>query len=79
MKTDYKDAKGVISLMCGDTRNILPYKNNKELLDFLKRFIKNDKYGIDVFDFTDKFVYIVFDENDIKELKEELKTDNSVI
>lgn len=42
----------------------------RELFDLLERFIKNDKKGIDVYDFTERFVFYVFSEEDIEELKE---------
>lgn len=73
MKTDYKDAKGVIVLTCGETQNTFPYKDNEDLFRLLEKFIKNDEKGIDVYDFTDRFVFYVFSEKDIEELKEELK------
>lgn len=71
MRTDYKDAKGVIVLMCGDTQNTFPYKDNKELFELLERFIKNTD-AIDVYDFTERFIFYVFSEEDIEELKKEL-------
>ena len=70
MRTDYKDAKGVIVLMCGETQNTFSYENNEELFDLLERFIKNTD-AIDVYDFTERFVFYVFSEEDIEELKEE--------
>ena len=72
MKADYKDAKGVIVLMCGDTQNTFPYKDNEDLFRLLERFIKNTD-AIDVYDFTERFVFYVFSEKGIEELKEELK------
>ena len=72
MRTDYKDAKGVIVLMCGDTQNTFPYENNEDLFSLLERFIKNDEKGIDVYDFTERFIFYVFSEEDIEELKKEL-------
>ncbi len=73
MKADYKDAKGVIVLMCGDTQNTFPYKDNEDLFRLLNRFIKTDEKGIDVYDFTERFVFYVYSEKGIEELKEELK------
>lgn len=72
MKADYKDAKGVIVLMCGDTQNTFSYKDNEELFRLLEKFIKNTDV-IDVYDFTERFVFYVFSEKGIEELKEELK------
>lgn len=72
MRADYKDKKGVISLMVGDTQNTLPYENNEDLFRLLDRVIKGQESTIDVYDFEDKFVYFIFNSEDIEELKKEL-------
>lgn len=74
MKADYKDFKGAIVMMCGETQNTFPYKDNEELFELLKRFsIHLEKEVIDVYDFVDRFVFYLFNEEDIEKLKEELK------
>ena len=57
--------------MCGETQNTFRYKDNKELFELLERFKKHEQ-DIDIYDFVDKFVFVVFSEEDIKKLKEEL-------
>lgn len=72
MELDLKDKKGVIVLMCGETQNSFSYKDNKELFELLEKF-KNNTEVIDIYDFTDKFVFYLFEEKDIEELKEKLE------
>lgn len=71
MKLECKDAKGVVVLMCGETQNTFQYKDNKELFNILEKMVKHEE-GIDIYDFTDKFVYYVFNAEDVEKLKEEL-------
>lgn len=71
MKLDCKDAKGVVVLMCGETQNTFQYNDNKELFNILERMIIHEK-DIDIYDFTDKFIYFVYNTEDIENLKKEL-------
>ncbi len=72
MELDLKDKKGIIVLMCGDTQNSFSYKDNEELFELLEKFKKNTEV-IDIYDFTDKFVFYLFKEEDIEELKNKVK------
>lgn len=71
MKLECKDAKGVVVLMCGETQNTFQYKDNKELFEILEKTKKHEE-GIDIYDFTDKFVYYVFNAEDLEDLRKEL-------
>lgn len=71
MKLDCKNAKGVVVLMCGETQNTFQYNDNKELFNILERMIIHEK-DIDIYDFTDKFIYFVYNTEDIENLKKEL-------
>ena len=71
MKLECKDAKGVVVLMCGETQNTFQYKDNKELFNILEKMKKHEEY-IDIYDFTDKFVYCVFNTEDLEDLRKEL-------
>ena len=72
MKLECKDAKGVVVLMCGETQNTFQYKDNNELFEIFKKINIDARGCVDVYDFTDKFVYYVFNTEDIEKLKEEL-------
>ena len=72
MELDLKDKKGIIVLMCGDTQNSFSYKDNEELFELLEKFKKNTEV-IDIYDFTDKFVFYLFKEEDIEELQNKVK------
>lgn len=72
MKLECKYAKGVVVLMCGETQNTFQYNDNKELFEILEK-MKNYEDGIDIYDFTDKFVYYVFDAEDLEELRKVVK------
>lgn len=76
MRLECKDAKGVVVLMCGETQNTFQYKNNKELFEILEK-MKNHEDAIDIYDFTDKFIYYVFDKEDIEDLRKELGVINN--
>lgn len=73
VKTDYKGNKGVYIVMVGDTQNILPYKDNEELIKQLDIMINKQKLSdIDIIDFEDRNVYFVYDNEGIEDLKKEL-------
>ena len=71
MKLECKDAKGVVVLMCGETQNTFQYKDNKELFNILDKMIKHVE-DIDIYDFTDKSIYYVFDKESLEDLRKEL-------
>lgn len=73
MKYDLKENnnKGVVVLMCGETQNTFGYKDNEELFEILGKMIKHEE-GIDVYDFTDRFIYFIYDAEDVEKLKKEL-------
>lgn len=73
IKTDYKNNKGVYIVMVGDTQNTLPYKDNKELIKQLDIIInKQNLSDIGVFDFEDRTIYYINDNEELEELKKEL-------
>lgn len=73
IELDYKDSKGVYMVMVGDTQNTLPYKDNEELIKQLDIMINKQKLNdIGVFDFEDRTIYYINDNEELEELKKEL-------
>lgn len=73
INANYKEYKGVYIVMVGDTQNTLPYKDNEELIKQLDIIINKQKLNdIEVFDFEDRTIYYINDNEELEELKKEL-------
>lgn len=64
--------KGVVVVMVGETQNTLGYKDNSELMEILEKININARGCVDVYDFADKFIYMVYNNEDLEDLKKEL-------
>ena len=73
MKYDLNEygSKGVVVTMVGETQNILCYKDNNDLWDLISKCKTKDN-ELDVYDFTDRFIYFIYNDEDINDLKQEL-------
>lgn len=74
MKYDLKENnnKGVVVLMVGETQNTFGYKDNKELFEIVENMLKSGQRCMDIYDYDSRFIYFVYNNEDLEDLKKEL-------